>query len=73
MLSARGEKVLLILHTTLDSGISSDTCEGLTKQRTNHLQEMKTLVLVHFGTFLFGFEQLLIWILGKISSASRKG
>lgn len=28
------------LHTTLDSGISSDACRGLTKQRADHFQEM---------------------------------
>ena len=42
MLSARGEKGLPTLHTTLDSGISSDACKGLTKQGTNHLQEVET-------------------------------
>lgn len=34
-------KGLPTLHTTLDSGINSDACKGLTEQGTNHSQEME--------------------------------
>lgn len=40
----RGEG-LPTLHTTLDSGISSDACKGLTEQGTNHSQEMELACL----------------------------
>lgn len=45
-------KLLPTLHTTVDSGISSDACKGLTKQGTNDLQDMETAS--PFFPFLFG-------------------
>lgn len=62
MLSARGKNVLPTLHTTLDRGISSDTCKRLKKQGTNHLQEMESACPFRFFLFwLLAVTGLGVW------------
>lgn len=59
-------------HPTLDSGISSDACQSLIKQGTDHSQEMDAASLfcaLSTWTFIrYWFRCLAVWF-----SASRRG